>query len=137
MWIPVFKSTWLHRDAINGMQRRWPYTTSKPISSTYLQEYLTTVPQAYGTDYYHKPKSQSASFDNLMPPQICRHTRILVAHSTTTKCHSPQWGATHRYRRKPTSEALGNFIWWMDGISSHDQKQAHVRHCAIPTQMHH
>jgi len=112
--------------------------------------YPTTFLQAYGTGYSPKPKSQSTSFDNLMPPQMCQHMCISVAHLTTTKCRSPGWDATHRYMRKPTSKAHGHFIWWTDGISSHHQdtiahimphqthqKQMTVQHHAIPTQMHH
>ena len=118
---------WCLRDAINGMQLRWPYATSKPISSAYMWEYPTTFHQAYGMGYSHKPKSQSTSFDNLMPPQMCQNTRISVAHSTTTKCLSPQWDVMHRYMRKPANKAHGHFIWWMDGISSHHQNTtAHI-----------
>ena len=97
------------------MQRRWPYTTSKPIFSAYLQGYLMTFHQAYGIDYYHKPKSSSISFNNLMPPLMCRHTPTSVDHSTsTTKCHSPQWDATCRCMRKPANAAHGHFIWWTE-----------------------
>ena len=42
--------------------------------------------------------------------KMCWHMRILVAYLTTTKCHSPQWDAMHRYMRKLTSEALGHFF---------------------------
>ncbi len=72
-------------------------------------------------------KSQSTSFNNLMPPQMCQHTHISVAHSTTTKCRSPRWDVMHRYMRKPTNKAHGHFIWWTDGISSHHQNTiAHI-----------
>ena len=33
---------WCHRGAIDRMQRRWPYATSKPISSAYSQGYPMT-----------------------------------------------------------------------------------------------
>ena len=102
-----------------GMQRRWPYATSKPISSAYLQVYPMTFHQACGIGYYHKPKLPSISFDNLMPPQMCRQTPTSVNHSTTTKCRSPQRDAMHRYMRNPTNVVHGHFIWWTDGIYSH------------------
>ncbi len=43
-------------------------------------------PQAYGIGSSHKPRSQSTSSDNLMPPRMCRHTLTSADRSTTTKC---------------------------------------------------
>ena len=101
------------------MKWRWPYATSKPISSAYLQGYPMTFHQVYGINYSHKTKPLSISFNNLMPPQMCQHTPTSVDHSTTTKCHSPWWDATCRYMRKLTNTAHGHFIQWTDSIYSH------------------
>ena len=132
------------------MQLRWPYTTSKPISSEYLQVYPTTFHQAYGIGYSHKLTPQSTSFDNLMPPLMCQHRGISVAHLTTTKWRSSWCDVMHRYMKKPTNRAhAGHFIWWTDGISSHHPntivhilarsntpRVTAIQHRANPTQTH-
>jgi hypothetical protein len=90
-------------------------------------------PPSYGTSYSHKPKSQSTSFNNLMPPQMCQHTRISVAHSTTTKCRLPQWDATHRYMRKLTNKCTWAYHsvdrWYLFTSPEHYRTHnCHIKH---------
>jgi hypothetical protein len=75
-------------------------------------------PQAHGTGSSHKPRSQSTSSNNLMPPQMCRHTLTSADRLTTTKCRLPRWDVRPRCMRRPTNMAHGHIIRWMIGICS-------------------
>ena len=120
------------------MQLRWPYTTSKPISSEYLQVYPTTFHQAYGIGYSHKLTPQSTSFDNLMPPLMCQHTGISVAQLTTivhiiARSNTPR-AAAIQHRANPTQthnqslhhthrQSDTRFGWLRQSYPRHDRQR--------------